>query len=168
MTKGKEDRPMAIEEVIVEAQRLFADGKNEEAAARFADAIALDPEEPNLRTARGAALMAAKRFEEALAELDRAAALSPGSARALYRRGMARMALKDFEGAVADFSAAIVADPQYGVAFYSRGEAYDALGKAAEAQEDLRRAWVLGQSKLQGERDTYGIVRTEMDRPPEG
>jgi tetratricopeptide (TPR) repeat protein len=159
---------MSIEEIIIDAQKLYADGKNPEAAARFAEAIALDPEEPNLRTARGAALMSAGRYAEALEEFDRAAGLQPGNARALYRRGMARMALKEIEAAIADFSLAIAADPQYGVAFYSRGEAYDALGRQGEAQEDMRRAWVLGQSKMQGERDTYGIMRTEMDRPSEG
>ena len=157
---------MAIEDLIADAQRLFAEGTYEEAAARFAEAIALDPEDAQLRTARGAALMSAGRYPDALAEFDRAIALSPPNPRLLYRRGMARMAQKDFEGAVADFTGAIDLDHQYGVAFYSRGEALDSLGRAAEAQEDLRKAWVLGQTKMQGERDTYGIMRTEMDKPP--
>jgi tetratricopeptide (TPR) repeat protein len=157
---------VAIEDVIVDAQKLYADKQYEEAAARFAEAIALDPEDPQLRTARGASLMSAGRFPEALEEFDRGVALDPGNARLRYRRGMARMAQKDFEGAVADFSGAIDLDHQYGVAFYSRSEALDALGRTAEAQEDVRKAWVLGQSKMQGERDTYGILRTDLDKPP--
>jgi hypothetical protein len=43
--------------------------------------------------------------------------------------------------------------------------AYDSLGREKESQEDLRRSWVLGQAKLQGELDSYGIIRTGMDKP---
>jgi Tfp pilus assembly protein PilF len=75
------------------------------------------------------------------------------------------MAQMDFAAAVADFTKAIDLDHQYAVAFYSRGMAYDSLGREQESQEDLRRAWVLGQAKLQGELDSYGIIRTGMDKP---
>ena len=155
---------MGLEDLVIAAQQLFADKKNEEAAAKFAEAIALDPEEPGLRTSRAAALMAAGRHAEALEELDVAVRLEPDSARAWYRRGMARMALRDTEGAIADFTGSIERDHQYGVAFYARGMAYDSLGRDQEAQEDLRKAWVLGSAKVQGELDTYGIIRTEMDK----
>jgi len=155
---------MDLVEMVTEAQRHFAEKRYDEAAAKYAEAIALDPEDAGLRTARGAALMAAARHEDALAELDAAARLEPDSARAWYRRGMARMALKDIEGAIADFTGSIERDHQYGVAFYARGMAYDSLGRDAEAQEDLRKAWVLGQTKVQGELDTYGIIRTDMDK----
>jgi Tfp pilus assembly protein PilF len=78
---------------------------------------------------------------------------------------MGRMAQMDFEAAVVDFTRAIDLDHQYAVAFYSRGMAYDSLGREKESQEDLRRAWVLGQARLQGELDTYGIIRTDLDKP---
>ena len=155
---------MELEDLIVAAQNLFAEKKNDEAAAKFAEAIAIDPDDPGLRTARGAALMAAGRHADALEEFDAGVRLAPDNARAWYRRGMARMALQDIEGAVADFTGSIDRDHQYGVAFYSRGMAYDSLGRDQEAQEDLRKAWVLGQTKVQGELDTYGIIRTDMDK----
>ena len=91
--------------------------------------------------------------------------MEPDNPRLYYRRGMGRMAQMDFEAAIADFSRAIDLDHQYAVAFYSRGMAYDSLGREKESQEDLRRSWVLGQAKLQGELDSYGIIRTESDRP---
>jgi tetratricopeptide (TPR) repeat protein len=155
---------MELDELIHEGQVLLSEKKFEEAAARFAEAIAADPENHTLHTYRGAALMAAAKHADALADFDKAIALNPGQPRLHYRRGMARMALLDFAGAVADFSRAIEIDPQYGVAFYSRGMAYDSLGREEEAQQDMRSAYTLGTAKMQGELDTYGIIRTEMDR----
>jgi len=156
---------MDKDDLIAEGQRLLSQMKFEEAAATFSAAMAADPDDPGLLAARGAALIALGRYDEAFADFDRAVALNPASARLYYRRGMGRMAQMNFEAAVADFTKAIDLDHQYAVAFYSRGMAYDSLGKEPESQEDLRRSWVLGQAKLQGELDTYGIIRTEMDKP---
>ena len=155
---------MDKDDLIAEGQRLLSQTKFEEAAAAFGQALAAEPDDPGLLVARGAALIALGRHDEAFADFDRAVALDPGNARLYYRRGMGRMAQKDFEAAVADFSKAIDLDRQYAVAFYSRGMAYDSLGRDKEAQEDLRRSWVLGQARLQGELDSYGIIRTDMDR----
>ena len=156
---------MEIDDLIAEGQRLLSQMKFEEAAAAFSDAVAADPGNPLLLASRGAALIALGRHDEAFADFDRAVALAPDSPRLYYRRGMGRMAQNDFEAAVADFSKAIDLDHQYAVAFYSRGMAYDSLGREKESQEDLRRSWVLGQARLQGELDTYGIIRTDLDKP---
>lgn len=156
---------MDKDDLIAEGQRLLSQTKFEEAAAAFSEALAGNPADPGLFVARGAALIALGRYEEAFADFDRAVALDPDNARLYYRRGMGRMAQKDFEAAVADFSKAIDLDHQYAVAFYSRGMAYDSLGREQESQEDLRRSWVLGQARLQGDLDAYGIIRTEMDKP---
>jgi tetratricopeptide (TPR) repeat protein len=156
---------MDQDDLIAEGQRLLSQTKFEEAAAAFSAAVAADPENPGLLAARGAALIALGRYDEAFADFDRAVALDPGSARLYFRRGMGRMAQMNFEAAVADFTKAIDLDHQYAVAFYSRGMAYDSLGREKESQEDLRRSWVLGQARLQGELDSYGIIRTDMDKP---
>lgn len=155
---------MGIEDIVREGQELFGQGKFDEAAARFSEAVAAAPEDVSLLTARGGALMAAGRHAEAFSDFDRALELEPSDPRLFFRRGMARMAQKEFEAAIGDFTRAIELDHRYGVAFYSRGLAYDALGREAESQEDLRRAWVLGRAKVQGELDAYGIIRTDMDR----
>ncbi|HEY6001030.1 MAG TPA: tetratricopeptide repeat protein [bacterium] len=156
---------MDIDDLIAEGQRLLSQTKFEEAAAAFTSALAATPDNPTLLASRGAALIALGRHDEAFADFDRAVALAPDNARLYYRRGMGRMAQQQFEAAVADFTKAIERDPQYGVAFYSRGMAYDSLGREEESREDLRRSWVLGQAKLQGELDTYGIIRSELDKP---
>ena len=156
---------MDKDDLIAEGQRLLSQTKFEEAAVAFDQALALDPADPSLLAARGAALIALGRYDEAFADFDRALSLSPASARLYYRRGMGRMAQMNFEAAVEDFTKAIDLDHQYAVAFYSRGMAYDSLGREKESQEDLRRSWVLGQARLQGEMDTYGIIRTDMDKP---
>ena len=156
---------MDIEDLVAEGQRLLSQMKFEEAAASFDAAVAADPGNPVLYASRGAALIALGRHDEAFADFDRAVALAPDNPRLYYRRGMGRMAQMNFEAAVADFTKAIDLDHQYAVAFYSRGMAYDSLGREEESREDLRRSWVLGQAKLQGELDSYGIIRTEMDRP---
>jgi Flp pilus assembly protein TadD len=156
---------MEIEDLVAEGQRLLSQMKFEEAAAVFSTAVAADPANPGLLASRGAALIALGRHDEAFADFDKAVALAPDNPRLYYRRGMGRMAQMDFGAAVADFSKAIELDHQYAVAFYSRGMAYDSLGREEESREDLRRSWVLGQAKLQGELDSYGIIRTDMDKP---
>ena len=156
---------MDKDDLIAEGQRLLSQTKFEEAAAVFSQALASDPDDAGLLVSRGAALITLGRHEEAFADFDRAVALDPDNPRLYFRRGMGRMAQMDFEAAIADFSRAIDLDHSYAVAFYSRGMAYDSLGREQESQEDLRRSWVLGQAKLQGELDTYGIIRTGMDKP---
>ena len=156
---------METEDLVAEGQRLLSQMKFEEAAAAFDAALAADPANPVLHASRGAALIALGRYDEAFADFDRAVALAPDSPRLYYRRGMGWMTRNDFEAAVADFTKAIDLDPQYAVAFYSRGMAYDSLGREKESQEDLRRSWVLGQARLQGELDSYGIIRTDLDKP---
>lgn len=156
---------MEIEDLVAEGQRLLSQMKFEEAAAAFDAAVKASPDDPVLLASRGAALIALGRHDAAFADFDRAVALSPDNPRLYYRRGMGRMARMDFEAAVADFTKAIDLDHQYAVAFYSRGMAYDSLGREKESLEDLRRSWVLGQARLQGELDSYGIIRTDMDKP---
>ena len=156
---------MERDDLIAEGQRLLSQTKFEEAAAAFGEALASGPDDAGLLVSRGAALIALGRYEEAFADFDRAVALEPDNPRYYYRRGMGRMAQKDFEAAVADFTKAIDLDHSYAVAFYSRGMAYDSLGREQDAQEDLRRSWVIGSAKLQGELDTYGIIRTDLDKP---
>jgi tetratricopeptide (TPR) repeat protein len=156
---------MDIDDLIAEGQRLLSQTKFEEAATAFTGALAAAPDSPVLLASRGAALIALGRHDEAFADFDRAVALDPRNARLYYRRGMGRMAQQQFEAAVADFTKAIDLDHQYAVAFYSRGMAYDSLGREEESREDLRRSWVLGQARLQGELDSYGIIRTELDKP---
>ncbi|HWR98032.1 MAG TPA: tetratricopeptide repeat protein [Candidatus Methanoperedens sp.] len=156
---------MDLDDVIAEGQRLLSQTKFEEAAVAFTTALAGAPDNPVLLASRGAAFIALGRHDEAFADFDRAVALAPDNPRLHYRRGMGRMAQMDFEAAVADFTRAIDLDHQYAVAFYSRGMAYDSLGREEESREDLRRSWVLGQARLQGELEAYGIIRTDMDKP---
>lgn len=156
---------MKRDDLIAEGQRLLSQTKFEEAAAAFGEALAAGPEDVGVLVAHGAALIALGRYEEAFADFNRAVALDPGNPRLYYRRGMGHMTQKDFEAAVADFTRAIDLDHSYAVAFYSRGMAYDSLGREEESRDDLRRSWVLGQAKLQGELDSYGIIRTELDKP---
>jgi len=155
---------MDKDDLIAEGQRLLSQTKFEEAAAVFGQVLAAEPDDVGLLVAHGAALIALGRYDEAFGDFDRAVTLDPGNARLYYRRGMGRMAQMNFEAAVADFTKAIDLDHQYAVAFYSRGMAYDSLGREKESQEDLRRSWVLGQARLQGELDSYGIIRTDLDK----
>lgn len=156
---------MELDDLVAEGQRLLSQTKFDEAAAVFAKALEVVPDDVGLLVAHGAALITLGQYADALKDFDRAVELKPDSPRLYFRRGMGRMAQMDFAGAVADFTKAIDLDHSYAVAFYCRGMAQDSLGKEKESQDDLRRAWVLGSATLQGELDKYGIIRTDMDRP---
>jgi tetratricopeptide (TPR) repeat protein len=115
--------------------------------------------------AEGQRLLSQMKFEEAAAAFDAAVAADPANPVLLASRGAGLIALGRYDEAFADFDRAVALAPDNPRLYYRRGMAYDSLGREKESQEDLRRSWVLGQARLQGELDTYGIIRTEMDKP---
>jgi tetratricopeptide (TPR) repeat protein len=75
------------------------------------EAKRLAPENANVATELGRALLAAGRPAEALGEFGRALALEPASARAINNRGVALMALGQNDAARQDFERALRVDP---------------------------------------------------------
>lgn len=77
-----------------------------EAAERYGEAVALDPESARAHSRQGLALWASQQFEEAIPVLDRAIELDPEDAYAYYYRGSSHLALDSFEQSVADLAKA--------------------------------------------------------------
>jgi len=83
-----------------------------EALPLLADAQGVAPDDPEVATETGKALLAANRPAEALAQFGRALALNPRDARNYNNRGVALEALGQTEAARQDFTRALALDPK--------------------------------------------------------
>jgi tetratricopeptide (TPR) repeat protein len=80
--------------------------------------------------------------------LEQGGLSSRGQAEAYNNRGRCHLDDRSFEEAIADFNSAIDMQPNYAAAFFNRGRAYQAVGEAALAQSDMKRAYELGFKRL--------------------
>jgi tetratricopeptide (TPR) repeat protein len=90
-------------------------------------AIALQPDNAEAWSNRGAALRALRRHDEALASFDKAIALKPDYVDAQYNRGIALYDLKRYADAVASYDRAIALHPNHAEAWGNRGAALHEL-----------------------------------------
>ncbi|MCZ6689870.1 MAG: tetratricopeptide repeat protein [Planctomycetota bacterium] len=130
-------------------------GRAENALSDLAEALRLDPEDPEVHRYRGHALFLAERYEEAaeswMAAVDRkpglASALDPWlafaeshQAEALYERGVAKADQDRPEEAVGAFNRALERAPDMIKAMIARGAALNDLGRHQEAAADFNQA----------------------------
>lgn len=111
-------------------------GRAERDAAR---GLALDPDNAHLRTVLGQAAAADGRTAEARAAYDAALFAQPDLAVAWANRAELLYAAGEFEAAVADLTQAVKLAESAPLLF-NRAVALRAVGRCAEAEEDLRRA----------------------------
>uniref|UniRef100_A0A0E0KTA3 STI1 domain-containing protein n=1 Tax=Oryza punctata TaxID=4537 RepID=A0A0E0KTA3_ORYPU len=99
------------DEAKAKGNAAFSAGRFEEAAAHFADAIALAPDNHVLYSNRSAAYASLHRYPEALADAERTVALRPNWAKGYSRLGAARLGLGDAAGAVAAYEKGLALEP---------------------------------------------------------
>lgn len=129
-----------MELAVVQARRLAAAGRIDEALAGFSQAMAMAPASPTPYLAAGRALMTAGRFDEALYCFDQAIARAPGSAEAKEGAGEALLALGRAPAALEIFTALRSGDPRTHIAWHRSAEALSQLGRLADAREALEQA----------------------------
>lgn len=117
---------------------------NGERAVRLLDsAIAIAPNDANVRIDKAAAEAELGRYAQAAAELDRAIALDPGFADAYALRASARRRLNQMDGAAADLEQALTLNPAHPEALLERGILRQLRGDRAGARADWDRVVAL-------------------------
>lgn len=137
---------MAPESVDIRMGRgaFFLRGRDLEAAiGAFDEALARDPEAADALYNRGLALMRLGRPDLAERDFSALLRLNPSDAAAYLNRGLARDEATP-GGALADFDRAADLAPEWGAPWYYSGRLLDRLGRRAEANRRLRRAFELG------------------------
>ena len=115
-------------------------GNLPDALEAFGSAIELDPDMPDLYTARGYVYYLYGATSSALADLNRALEINPDSSQAYYYRGLVLASADDPDDAVLNFSKAVQLDPSMTMAYYSRAKVYFEDEEYELALEDLSAA----------------------------
>lgn len=113
------------------------------AIADFERALALVPDDGDVRYNLALAKSESRDYAGAVAEFDRVLRLNPGDAEACLSRGSAKFYQEDYAGAIADYDRAVALDPRYTSAVYARALAKRRLGNFAGAFADYDRAIAL-------------------------
>lgn len=113
------------------------------ALTEFSAALSLDPESPDALFNRGLTYLVVERMSEAEADFTRLIRSHPDDAGAHYHRARARTG-RDDRGALADFERASALAPEWSAPWFLAGRLLDRLGRTAEADAKLRRAFELG------------------------
>jgi tetratricopeptide (TPR) repeat protein/SAM-dependent methyltransferase len=119
---------------------LLQQDRSEAALPPLEQAVALSPDESDLRNNLGIALLDLGRTGEALACFRKAVALRPASATAHGNLGNALLAQGRLEEAVASYLRALAINPDYAKAHYNLGNALKDLGRTDEAVASYQRA----------------------------
>lgn len=127
------------------------------AVASAAQAVALSPDDPDLRITRAAALIALQRFAAAREDLDVALDLDPRRGDALTLRATAERSLGELDAAAADIARAAGLDPDNPDMLLERGIIRQRRGDAAGARADWTRAETLAEGT-----DTADLARQNL------
>jgi tetratricopeptide (TPR) repeat protein/mono/diheme cytochrome c family protein len=122
------------------AALLMGRGELVQAMAHFAEANRIQPNEPTVNNAFGAALLAAGRSEESVPHLTAALNARPDYFDARYNLGNALASLGDFRGALAQFQAAVRINPEDANAEANLGSAFAETGDLKQAKLHYERA----------------------------
>jgi tetratricopeptide (TPR) repeat protein len=107
--------------------------RTDEARQKFAAAVELTPQDPDLRLDRAQSSMLLSDWGAAISDADEALKIKPNNPEALRMRGEAKLALRDFDGASADAETALKSDPAYVPALLLRGRVKEArAGRAID------------------------------------
>ena len=106
------DHPEQLAQAIAHALHDHRAGKLTEAAARYRQVLALNPDHPDALHLLGTLAYQEGDAQQALPLIDRAIALDNSQAYYYANRGLVRRALGDVPGAQADYRQALVLDPK--------------------------------------------------------
>ncbi len=114
-----------------------AQGRHQDAAQTFADALHLKPDDTPATLRRAESLLAIGQSQEAGAIYQLVAQAQPDRADAFYGLGRMAAARGDWAGAAAAYQKACDLFPSYGPAHYALATALRKLGRDAESQQQL-------------------------------
>lgn len=128
-----------FEDLLEQGETLAGEGLLEEALSRFEQALALEPENPEVIEAIGRALLGLDRAEEAEASFLDALELDPDWV--APRMGLAALAMRDDEPfkVVHHLERATASDPEYPDAFVELGRYYGLIGEPGLARVTFER-----------------------------
>src|SRR3954454_10172550 len=128
-----------FEELLEQGETLAGEGLLEEALSRFEQALALEPENPEVIEAIGRALLGLDRAEEAEASFLDALELDPDWV--APRMGLAALAMRNDEPfkVVHHLERATASDPEYPDAFVELGRYYGLMGEPGLARATFER-----------------------------
>lgn len=155
---------MDPQELLRQAQLLFAGGKDRESIEAFTKALEGGADPYIAHLSRGAGHMKLQDIDNAISDFSKAVSLNSRSARAYFFRGLAYMTKNEFENAAADFTSALGCKKDYGMAMFCRAISNARLGKFEESSKDMVTVLPQMEENLQSFADSYGIVRTQMWR----
>jgi Tfp pilus assembly protein PilF len=153
---------MNAQELLRQAQLLFAEGKDRESIEVFTKALKAGADPYMVHLSRGVGYVKVQDIDSALRDFDTAVDLNKQSARAHFFRGIVYMMKNEFENAVSDFTVALEHKKDYGMAKFCRAVSNARLGNFEESSRDMMTVLPQMEQNLQSFADTYGIVRTEM------
>jgi len=110
-TRPELESGVGVPGLIALADSAVARGDAETARRALDRAIALSPDDPSVRLARGRFYTAIRRYSDAKTEFDRAAALDPASPEPHYQLGLAYLAAGERDRALASLERAVALDP---------------------------------------------------------
>jgi Flp pilus assembly protein TadD len=137
ITPEQANRIERAEELTGEGWSLWQQRKLSEAATKFQEATALDPEAANAWNGLGWASFNSGQTDQAIAAFEKAVELEPGHPAALNGLGQAYLGYGDLKRAEKYL---LKAAPQASAAAYGLGRLYLLTGKYAAAQKWLRKA----------------------------
>ena len=155
-------RPDAL--AIAYATRAMAYGRYSQkdlALADFDDAVALQPDDVNIRFNRAVALERKGKFEQAIADLDKVLAARPDFWNASYERGYIFMQNRDYDRAIIDFDQVLRVNPGYEKAVRQRADALQAKQGAKPAQGLPPKG--LATQAIGADSSDKGPIATELD-----
>ena len=153
---------MDMQELLREAQLLFANGKDKESLEAFTKALEAGADPYIIYLSRGVVYVRMQEADAALENFNKATDANSKSARVYFFRGIAYMMKEEFENAIADFTRALELKPDYAMAIFSRAVSYARLGKFEESSKDMLVVMPQMEQSVQSFADSYGIVRTHM------
>ncbi len=115
------------------ADQLHDQGRLAEAIARYASALALEPDNVEAHNNQGAAFQSAGDLASAVASFRRALALGAASPYLHFNLGSALQAQGALEDAIAQYGASLALQPEFVDAHFNRANAFKDLGRWPEA-----------------------------------
>jgi len=112
-TRPELDSGVGVPGLVALADSAVARGDAETARHALDRAVAMSPDDPSVRLARGRFYTAIRRYSDAKTEFERAAALDPASAEPHYQLGRAYLAAGERDRARISLERAVALDPNH-------------------------------------------------------
>jgi mannosyltransferase len=121
-------------------QKLFSQGKYNEAIKCFNEAVEINPLYANAWCCEGMALYKLGEYEEAIKALDKAIEVNPLFAVAWNNKGLILTSQSKYDDAFKCYDRATEINPEFALAWYNKGQALYKLGKYNESLQAYNKA----------------------------